>query len=86
MSQIDGVDLGDVVGLAGEVDGPTVDSELLQGEDFRVVDRQAGYRSAVPHAGLAAFGDQLVVASAVGDDGELAEAVFGHHRVLPADV
>mgnify|MGYP001669862218 CR=1 FL=1 len=86
LAEVDGVDLGDVVGLAGEVDGAAVDGELLQGEDFRVVDRQAGYWSAVPHAGLAAFGDQLVVALAVGDDGELTEAVLGYHRVFPADM
>lgn len=39
LAEVDGVDLGDVVGLAGEVDGAAVDGELLQGEDFRVVDR-----------------------------------------------
>ena len=54
-------------------------------EDLGVADVKAGGWAAEPDAGLAALGNQLFVAGAVADHGELAEAVLRRHRVLPAD-
>ena len=85
LAKINGVDLGDLIYLPGERHRRAVDGELLQGEDLWIGDGQPRYWPAVPHTRLPTLGYQLVVALAVGDDGELAEAVPRCDGVLPAD-
>ena len=86
LTKISGVDLGDLIHLPRERYRRAVDGELLQGEDLWIGNGQAGHRAAVPHTRLPTLGHQLVVALAVGDDGELAEAVPRRDGVLPADM
>lgn len=85
LAKINGVDLGDLIDLPRERNRRAVDGELLQGEDLWIGDSQARHWPAVPHTRLSTLGHQLVVALAVGDDGELAEAVPRRDGVLPAD-
>ena len=85
LTKINGVDLGDLIYLPGERHRCAIDGELLQGEDLWIGHGQAGHRPAVSHARLPTLSHQLVVALAVGDNGELAEAVPRRDGVLPAD-
>ena len=84
-TQVDDIDLPRILHLPRERHRRAVDGELLQGEDLWIGDSQARRWAAVPHTRFSTLGHQLVVALAVGDDGELAEAVPRRDGVLPAD-
>lgn len=84
-AQINDIDLPCILHLPRERYRCAVDGELLEGEDLWIGNGQAGHWPAVPDTCLSTLGYQLVVALAVGDDGELAEAVPRRDGVLPAD-
>lgn len=86
LTKINGVDLGGLIDLPRERHRRAINGELLQGEDLWIGNGQARDRAALPHTRLPTLGHQLVVALAVGDDGELAEAVPRRDGVLPADM